>query len=127
VVVFVVGAASLGTEIATARLLAPYFGASTFVWANTIATVLLALSVGYWLGGRIADRDPSLHGLCRLVLAAGLLLAVIPFIARPFLDRAVRRSTRSRPGRRSVRCWPSLCWWPHRSCCSAQSRRMRFV
>jgi spermidine synthase len=90
VVVFVVGAASLGTEIAAARLLAPYFGASTFVWANTIATVLLALSVGYWLGGRIADRDPSLHGLCRLVLAAGLMLAVIPFIDRPFLNRAVQ-------------------------------------
>jgi spermidine synthase len=89
-VVFVVGAASLGTEIAAARLLAPYFGASTFVWANTIATVLLALSVGYWLGGQIADRDPSLHGLCRLVLAAGLMLAVIPFVARPFLDRAVQ-------------------------------------
>lgn len=89
IVVFVVGAASLGTEIAAARLLAPYFGASTIVWANTIATVLLALSVGYWLGGRIADRDPSLHGLCRLVLAAGVMLAVIPFVARPFLDRAV--------------------------------------
>jgi spermidine synthase len=90
ILVFVVGAASLGTEIAAARLLAPYFGASTIVWANTIATVLLALSVGYWLGGRIADRHPSLDGLCRLVLAAGLILAVIPFVARPFLDRAVQ-------------------------------------
>ena len=87
--VFVVGAASLGTEIAAARLLAPYFGASTIVWANTIATVLLALSVGYWLGGRLADRDPSLRGLCRLVLVAGLLLAAIPYAARPFLDTAV--------------------------------------
>jgi spermidine synthase len=89
VVVFVVGAASLGTEIAAARLLAPYFGASTIVWANTIGTVLLALSVGYWLGGRLADRDPSLRGLCRLVLVAGLLLAAIPYAARPFLDTAV--------------------------------------
>lgn len=88
-VVFVVGAASLGTEIAAARLLAPYFGASTIVWANTIATVLLALSVGYWLGGRLADRDPSLRGLCRMVLIAGLLLAAIPYAARPFLDTAV--------------------------------------
>ena len=63
VVVFVVGAASLGTEIAAARLLAPWFGASTVIWANTIATVLVALSAGYWLGGRLADRGPSLRGL----------------------------------------------------------------
>jgi len=53
-IVFVVGAASLGTEIAAARLLAPYFGASTIIWANTIATVLVALSAGYALGGRLA-------------------------------------------------------------------------
>ena len=45
-VVFVVGAASLGAEIAAARLLAPFFGASTIIWANTIATVLVALSAG---------------------------------------------------------------------------------
>ena len=85
----VVGAASLGTEIAAARLLAPYFGASTIVWANTIATVLLALSVGYWLGGRLADRNPTIGGLSRLVLYAGMSLAAIPYAARPFLDTAV--------------------------------------
>src|SRR5215218_7749465 len=73
----VVGAASLGAEIAAARLLAPWFGASTIVWANTIATVLVALSGGYWIGGRLADRDPTFAGLCRLVLvAAGLMAAV---------------------------------------------------
>ena len=59
----VVGAASLGAEIAAARLLAPWFGASTVMWANTIATVLVALSAGYWVGGRLADRDPTLAGL----------------------------------------------------------------
>src|SRR6187200_2678256 len=88
-VVFVVGAASLGAEIAAARLLAPYFGASTIVWANTIATVLVALSAGYWVGGRLADRDPTFQGLCRLVLAAAALLALVPFIATPFLREAV--------------------------------------
>jgi spermidine synthase len=83
--VFVVGAASLGAEIAAARLLAPYFGASTVVWANTIGVVLVALSIGYWLGGRVADRHPHMRGLCLLVLAAALLIAVVPFAARPFL------------------------------------------
>ncbi|MDX6698407.1 MAG: hypothetical protein QOE65_1804 [Solirubrobacteraceae bacterium] len=89
-VVFVVGAASLGAEIAAARLLAPYFGASTIVWANTIATVLVALSAGYWLGGRLADRNPTVGGMCGLVLGAALLLAAVPFAAGPFLRTSVR-------------------------------------
>jgi len=87
--VFVVGAASLGTEIAAARLLAPWFGASTVIWANTIATVLVALSAGYWLGGRLADRGASLTGLARLILIAAGLLAVVPFVSGPFLRNSV--------------------------------------
>jgi spermidine synthase len=87
--VFVVGAASLGAEIAAARLLAPYFGASTIVWANTIGVVLVALSLGYWLGGRYADRHPHMRGLCLLVLAASVLIAAVPFAARPFLGFSV--------------------------------------
>ncbi|MEP6952439.1 MAG: fused MFS/spermidine synthase [Solirubrobacteraceae bacterium] len=86
----VVGASSLGAEIAAARLLAPWFGASTIVWANTIATVLVALSAGYWVGGRLADRDPSLAGLSRIVLGAAALLALVPFVAEPFLRISVR-------------------------------------
>ncbi len=87
--VFTVGAASLGTEIAAARLLAPWFGASTVIWANTIATVLVALSAGYWLGGRLADRGATLPGLARLILVAAALLAVVPFVSGPFLRNSV--------------------------------------
>jgi spermidine synthase len=87
--VFVVGTSSLGAEIAAARLLAPYFGASTIVWANTIGVVLVALSVGYWFGGRFADRHPHLRGLCLVVLVASLLIAAIPFLSRPFLSFSV--------------------------------------
>jgi spermidine synthase len=87
--VFVVGTGSLGAEIAAVRLLAPYFGASTIVWANTIGIVLVALSVGYWLGGRLADRHPNMRGLCLLALAAAGLLALVPFAADPLLDVAV--------------------------------------
>jgi spermidine synthase len=85
----VVGSASLGTEIAAARLLAPYFGASTVIWANTIATVLVALAAGYALGGRLADRRADLYGLCTIVLAASALLALVPFVADPFLKLSV--------------------------------------
>ena len=89
VLVFVVGSASLGAEIAAARLMAPFFGASTIVWANTIGVVLVALSIGYWLGGRIGDRHPHLRGLCLLVLAAAVLIAVVPFVAQPFFEVSV--------------------------------------
>ena len=87
---FAVGAGSLGAEIAAARLLAPWFGASTIVWANTIAVVLVALAIGYALGGRFADRDPRPAGLARIVLVASALLAVVPFVSGPFLHLAVR-------------------------------------
>jgi spermidine synthase len=87
--VFVVGTASLGAEIAAARLMAPYFGASTIVWANTIGVVLVSLSIGYWLGGRLGDRHPHMRGLCLMVCAAAALLALVPFAARPFFDVSV--------------------------------------
>ncbi|MBX5469981.1 MAG: fused MFS/spermidine synthase [Thermoleophilaceae bacterium] len=87
--VFVVGSGSLGAEIAAVRLLAPDFGASTIVWANTIGVVLVALALGYWLGGRLADRHPQIRALCLLALAAAALLAAVPFAAAPLLDVGV--------------------------------------
>jgi predicted membrane-bound spermidine synthase len=87
--VFSAGAGSLATEIGAARLLAPYFGNSTIVWANVIGLVLASLALGYWLGGRLADRRPNPRLLGGLVVGAGLVVAAIPFVAKPFLDRAV--------------------------------------
>ena len=88
-VVFVAGGGSLATEIAASRLLAPYFGSSTIVWANLIGVVLAALALGYWLGGRLADRRPEQRLLGWIVLAAALLVATTPFLARPLLDVTV--------------------------------------
>lgn len=89
ILVFVVGAGSLGAEIAAARLLAPYFGDSTIIWANTIGVCLIALAVGHWLGGRFADRHPHLQGLKVLVLLSAAMLSVVPLVSGPFLDLAI--------------------------------------
>jgi spermidine synthase len=89
VLVFTVGIATLGAEIAAARLLAPFFGASTIVWANTIGVVLVALSIGYWWGGRLGDRYPDRRYLLLVVLGASGLVALIPFVAQPFFELSI--------------------------------------
>jgi spermidine synthase len=96
--VFVVGTGTLGAEIAAARLMAPFFGASTIVWANTIGVVLVALSIGYWLGGKLADRHPHLRGMSLMVLVASVLLALVPLVARPLFDVSVRALDRIEAG-----------------------------
>lgn len=88
--VFGAGTGSLATEICASRLLAPYFGSSTLVWANLIGIVLAALAAGYWLGGRVADRRPDPRLLGAIVAAAAVAVAATPFVARPFLDLTVR-------------------------------------
>jgi spermidine synthase len=86
--VFGAGTGSLAVEICASRLLAPYFGSSTIVWANLIGLVLLALSLGYWLGGRLADRRPDPRLLGAIVVAAAVLVAAVTFATRPLLDVA---------------------------------------
>ena len=57
--VFAGGFASIGVELAASRLLAPFFGSSTFIWASLIGLTLAFLALGYFLGGRLADRRPE--------------------------------------------------------------------
>ncbi len=90
VVVFAGGAGSLATEICASRLLAPYFGNTTVVWANVIGLILVYLSVGYWLGGRVADRHPHPRVLGGILLVAAAAITVLPFIAKPFLQLALQ-------------------------------------
>ncbi|MBO9534980.1 MAG: fused MFS/spermidine synthase [Solirubrobacteraceae bacterium] len=82
--------ATLGAEIATARLLAPAFGSSTVIWANTIAIVLVALALGAWLGGRMADRGPRPERMYALLLGGAGLLALTPILATPLLSAGGR-------------------------------------
>ncbi|HEY8193128.1 MAG TPA: fused MFS/spermidine synthase, partial [Gaiellaceae bacterium] len=88
-VVFAAGVGTLATEIGASRLLAPYFGNSTIVWANVIGLTLASLSLGYWLGGRLADRRPTPRALGFVVVLAACLIAAATLVARPILDLSV--------------------------------------
>jgi spermidine synthase len=88
-VVFAAGVGTLATEIGASRLLAPYFGNSTIVWANVIGLTLASLSLGYWLGGRLADRRPTARTLGLVVVSAACLVAFATLVARPILDLSV--------------------------------------
>lgn len=84
--VFLSGVSSIGIEITASRLVAPYFGDSTLVWANIIGSTLAFLSLGYWLGGKVADRRPSAPLLFLIVGVAAAFAGIIPLLARPVLD-----------------------------------------
>ena len=88
--VFVGGMSSMSLEMCASRLMAPYFGTSLFVWANLIGLVLIYLSTGYFIGGRLADRYPSPRLLCTLTAIAAVYTGLIPFISKPVLELSVR-------------------------------------
>jgi spermidine synthase/putative effector of murein hydrolase LrgA (UPF0299 family) len=77
-VVFVCGAVLMALEIVGSRMLAPFFGNSIFVWGSLISVVLAALSLGYWLGGILADRRPKLPVLAFLIAVPGIIIALLP-------------------------------------------------
>jgi predicted membrane-bound spermidine synthase len=87
-IVFVCGAALMSLEILAARVLAPSLGNSIFVWGSVITSVMVALSLGYWLGGHLADRFGASRTLAPVIAGAGLLTVLAPLVASPVLPWA---------------------------------------
>jgi len=84
--VFASGMTTLAVELSASRLLDPYFGNSNLVWANLIGLILVTLTAGYYLGGRLADRFPRPAALYQIVAWAAFLVGLVPFAARPLLS-----------------------------------------
>ncbi len=89
-VVFLCGAVVMILELVGSRLLAPCLGSSLIVWSALIGTILGCLSLGYWWGGRLADRNPSYRVLSRIIFLAALATAAIPFSKTFALDTLQR-------------------------------------
>lgn len=86
VVAFVVGAIVMSFEMLGSRYLNPYFGSGIYTWASLISTVLLSLTVGYFIGGWLADRNPSPRVLGITVLIGSLYILVLPAFSQPMLE-----------------------------------------
>ena len=81
VLVFVAGMASMSLEFAASRILIPVFGSSIYTWGSLIGVILTGLSLGYHIGGKLADKNPNFLKLCLVIFSSGLYIVFIPFIA----------------------------------------------
>ena len=84
-----IGFVLMGFEMLGSRYLNPYFGSGIVTWAALISTVLLALMVGYFLGGWLVDKTPHLRVLSALVIVASLYLFAVPGLADSTIEKLI--------------------------------------
>jgi spermidine synthase len=83
-IVFLTGGSVMVIELLGTRLIAPFYGASLYVWSSLISVTMIALAIGYFVGGRWADRVQR-SGLSLIIALAALFTLVIPWAVRPVL------------------------------------------
>jgi spermidine synthase len=72
--VFITGACVLIVEVVATRVLSPFYGNTIFTVSSVISVILAALSVGYYAGGKLADKKPSLFWFFSIILLSGIVL-----------------------------------------------------
>jgi predicted membrane-bound spermidine synthase len=83
IIAFVSGFSLMTFELAAARVLAPSIGSSTYVWTSVIGVIIAALSLGYWVGGKMADarnRATDIAWLC-LAIAATITMTLLTYLS----------------------------------------------
>ena len=80
IIVFLGGAIGMGLELIAARVLSPYVGSSNVVWTSIIGIILVSMSLGYWIGGKSADKDANINQLANILLYAALATSTIPLL-----------------------------------------------
>ncbi len=95
--VFLSGFAIMVLEIVGARFLAKDFGSAFYVWVSQIGVVLIALALGYWAGGALADRTRRAVWLAALLVPAGVVTLLIPDFSGPVIEALIRRHPIEQP------------------------------
>ncbi|MFN2182462.1 MAG: spermidine synthase, partial [Anaerolineae bacterium] len=88
--VFIAGMTTLAAELTASRLIGIVFGTSNLVWASIIGLILIYLTLGYFVGGRWADRWPQAAAMYRVLAWGAFTLGIVPYIAAPVLRFAAR-------------------------------------
>ncbi len=86
--VFVSGMTTLAAELAAGRLIGNVFGTSNLVWASIIGLILIYLALGYFLGGKWADKNPTPLAMYRILAWGAFTIGLVPYIAGPVLRSA---------------------------------------
>lgn len=85
IIVFICGAVVMMLELAGSRVMAPFLGTSLIVWSSLIGLILGALSLGYWFGGKLSDRDPNWRQFSGIILVAAVSVALTAWLKTPIL------------------------------------------
>ncbi len=88
VVVFISGMTALAVEMSASRLIGNVYGNSNLVWASIIGLILIFLAAGYFIGGKLADRYPTVTFLYQLLGWGGFTTGLIPLVSQPILHIA---------------------------------------
>jgi len=71
----------MAVELVGAKLIAPYYGNSVYVWAAVLATTLGGLTIGYYAGGRLSLKHPTLNNLLKIVAVSSVLVFLMPTVS----------------------------------------------
>ena len=85
ITVFFSGMTALAVELSASRLLGNVYGSSNLIWASVIGLILIYLTVGYWLGGKLADKRPEYQVFYRILMWGSLTVGLVPMVSRPIL------------------------------------------
>lgn len=85
IVVLVTGAMIMILELVGSRVLAPTLGTGMFIWTSLIGVILASLAIGYWYGGKMADRKPDSKILFSLLLISAILIGTVGILHEQIL------------------------------------------
>ena len=88
ITVFLSGALTMMLELIAARVLSPYVGSSNLIWTTIIGIMLTSMSIGYWFGGKMADKNKEndIKILSNYLLISAIATSIIPILEVVFID-----------------------------------------